>query len=149
MNLGPNDFAQLANTLKSVRPDDVGILEETAELKGCGANQPGGGGFRSGNTCGRGGGGGGKTGSATHGMLQLLGDSGGSASAGTISSHFPFAFDKRGTFQGLIDKGWVNQPGGARTSYQITKTGKKELESRGQYKPEHFGRNVTKLPWKS
>lgn len=59
MNLQPHDWAQLANTLKSVRPDDTDELEELSEIKACGANKPGGGGFSAGNTCARGGKGGG------------------------------------------------------------------------------------------
>lgn len=58
MNLGPHDIAELANHLKSVRGEDVEEIENLLELKGCGANKPGGGGFSTGNTCARGGKGG-------------------------------------------------------------------------------------------
>lgn len=57
MNLGPSDFAELANTIKAVRPREADILEDVEEIKACGANSAGGGGFRTGNTCARGGGG--------------------------------------------------------------------------------------------
>lgn len=58
MNLGPHDMAEIANSLKGL----LEIDDRTLEIKACGANKPGGGGFSAGNTCARGGKGGGWTG---------------------------------------------------------------------------------------